>query len=118
MQCENSESDIDGCSGVVQTMKTTKKRMQICCMTDVSKYLSLQSHTPGQNCKHKTLKCFETVPESARNNILCDFDMLPSVHEQNSYLCSLIIIQKIQNRQPRLEDDKAKFRAVSYLYRV
>lgn len=64
MQCEDSESDIAGYNCVIQTMKGKKYGRM-----NVSKKLNLQSHTPGPDCTCNELKCFGSVPESARNNI-------------------------------------------------
>lgn len=50
-----------------EKLKTTKKRKRHGRMSEVRKNLNLSSHTMGKDCQY-TLKCFEKVPEPARNS--------------------------------------------------
>lgn len=43
---------------------------------------------------------------------------MSSADEQNAYLCGLIIVQEIQNRRPRKDEEVASLRDASYAYRV
>lgn len=96
----------------------TKRRKKTGRITDVSKKLNLQSHSPGLDCKCKRLECFQKVPEAARLIILREFNLLSSVSDQNAYLAGLISVVEIQQRRPRQNDDNAKYHDMSYCYRV
>lgn len=43
---------------------------------------------------------------------------MASADEQNAYLCGLIIVQEIQNRRPRKDEEVNSFWDASYAYRV
>lgn len=111
-----SESECEVQSAV--NVKTTKKRKKFGRLSDANKKINLQSHTQGPDCHCKHLKCFENVPQNCRASILLDFNLLSSVDEQNTYLCGLIIVQEIQNRRPRVEEDDASLRDAAYSYKV
>ncbi|CAG9840815.1 unnamed protein product [Diabrotica balteata] len=98
--------------------RNSKKRKKYGKLSDVNKLLNLRSHTMGQDCRCKRLKCFERIPENARNKIIQSFNLLNSVDEQNIYLCGLITTLPIKQRRPRQHERDALLHDASFRYRV
>lgn len=85
---------------------------------EVMKKIRLGSHEFGEFCSCDRLKCTQVVDEAERRRILNHFNSLPSNNEQNSYLCSLITVNVVQQRRSRKDEDEAKFHEASYFYSV
>lgn len=118
MMESDSDERVQELEEEITTVRSTKKRKKFGRMSEVCKKLNLQSHTLGEYCRCSRLKCFENVPESCRLKIIKEFNLMSSADEQNAYLCGLIIVQEIQNRRPRKDEEDASLRDASYAYRV
>lgn len=114
---EEKVSDSEGECEPVTIKSESKKRKIYGRMREVMKKVRLQSHEVGENCNCKK-KCFENVPEQARNAIIKNFNALSSHDEKNSYLCSLISVLPVRRRRPRNDEEQANLRSASFGYRV
>ncbi|XP_071050843.1 uncharacterized protein [Onthophagus taurus] len=111
--------------GVVQIMQdetkestncqSTKKRKKFGRLHEVRKKLRLQSHEMGPDCKCRK-KCFETLKEEVRKEILRHFNLLLTEDEQNLYLCGLISLVPVATRRPRQPEESAKLRDATFFY--
>ncbi|KAF2890073.1 hypothetical protein ILUMI_16100 [Ignelater luminosus] len=97
---------------------TGKKRKRLGKMSDVINRLNIQSHVVGEDCKYARLKCFQNIPETARNRIIQNFKLMASVTEQNMYLCGLISLRPVKQQRHRKPKEEASFHDVAYSYRV
>ncbi|CAG4973820.1 unnamed protein product [Parnassius apollo] len=77
---------------VLRCERSSKKRKTCGRISEVNKKLNLRSHEEGENCYCKRYKCFQVVNLEQRNNILRDFNLLPTRDAQNLYLCGLSVI--------------------------
>lgn len=48
------------------------------------------THEPGNDCRCKRLKCFDTISLEKRVNLLKDFNNMKCTDEQNIYLCGFM----------------------------
>lgn len=103
---------------VLRCEKSSKKRKTFGRISEVNKKLNLRSHEAGENCHCKRYKCFHVVNQEQRNNILRDFNLLPTRDAQNLYLCGLITVYEVQRRRPRKDEDDANLHSATYAYRV
>ncbi|KAF2888359.1 hypothetical protein ILUMI_17814 [Ignelater luminosus] len=99
-------------------VNTGKKRKRLGKMSDIINRLNIQSHVAGEDCKYARLKCFQNIPETARNRIIQNFNLMASVTEQNMYLCGLISLKLVKQQRHRKPKEEASFYDVAYSYRV
>lgn len=116
MEGNDSSGNNSECEQLRVTSES-KKRKSYGRMSEVMKRIRLQSHELGKNCNCRK-KCFENVPEEARNRIIKNFNTLSSNNEQNSYLTSLISVLSVRRRRPRNNEEEANLRSSSFAYRV
>lgn len=109
--------EIGGFAINVEHKEGKKKRKVTGRMTDVRKKINLTSHVLGADCNCR-MKCFEVVPDSTKNVILKNFNLMTSAVEQDSYLCGLISVLPVARRRNRKPEGEARVNEATFKYRV
>lgn len=95
-----------------------RKRRIVGRKTDFEKKRRVSDHTAGEDCRCSRLKCFETVHEEERNDLLSKFNKLDSKDEQDSFLSSLIRVSNVSRRRLRKPEEEANLHEHSFMYFV
>lgn len=88
-------SDID--ENITAMVKTQKKYGRI---SDATKRIRAMSHMPGDPCNCKRFKCFETIKEKERDELLKQFNLMADYNKQMEHLTGLISVLRIKQRRP------------------
>ncbi|XP_072390766.1 uncharacterized protein [Diabrotica undecimpunctata] len=96
--------------------KNTRKRKITGRINEVMKRLRQQSHETGDDCQCKRLKCFKTVDQQNRSNIINNFNRMGR-DEQNIYLAGLITLMPVKQRRAR-DEATSRLHDATYSFRV
>lgn len=99
------------------SVKSSKKRKSFGRMKDVKKKMKLQSHEIGEPCSC-TKKCFESLSDVAKNEIISNMNNMKNNDEINIHLAGLISLVPIQRRRPKRDEEEANFRDCCVHYRI
>ncbi|CAG9826841.1 unnamed protein product [Diabrotica balteata] len=118
----NSEFETDQSSnrdGEVVDSKTTKKGKSYGRVKDIMRQIiRLNSHTVGDECVCRRLKCFENISLDNRLKLIREFKELDSYDKQNSYLGGLVTTLPMQSRTSRKPHEEPKINQSSFVYRI
>lgn len=98
--------------------QSTKKRKSFGRMSSVSKHLRAMSHELGSDCKCSMFECFKNIKPNEREKIITNFNLLGNWDDQSSYLTSLISVNLIVRRRPRVDDANRRDCSFRYIVRV
>ena len=95
-----------------------KKRKILGSQRDLQKMQRLSNHSTGVDCGCTRYKCFESVNEAERANLISVFNDYATKNEQDAYLSCLMRTSTVKRRRPRQvggeENVKPKNMSVSY----